>query len=158
MYVLCKHFFIWFIACSITSVIPQAFAFRVVVLCASCTVLHYYVQLCYKLYIPLIIAYSFDLDLTVISVSLIIFTYSFVLIIYSFLTSMLRSLRLLATLQNFHSLWWVYVLWFNYLTVRFATIVFCDHFIQRYCVSKFHKIFDVFLCQVPFIGWPVVCL
>jgi len=51
---------------SITEAILQALHFFVVVLCTSYTVLHYYLQLCYTLYIHLIIAYCFDLDFTVI--------------------------------------------------------------------------------------------
>jgi len=66
MYVCMYVFFnMWFIACSITAVILQAFTFLAVVLYTSCTILHYYVQLCYQLYIPFIIAYNFDLNLQV---------------------------------------------------------------------------------------------
>ena len=58
-------FYIWFIACSIIAVILQAFTFLTVVLYTICTILHYHIQLCHKLYIPLILAYNFDIDLQV---------------------------------------------------------------------------------------------
>ena len=60
--------------------------------------------------------------------------------------------------QYLQAFWWGYALWIAYLTFPFAAVLFRIYFVQRLWVCKFHRFFYVSLYQVPFTGWPVVCL
>ena len=94
----------------------------------------YYLLLCFRLY-----RYFVSLILHIVFTYDTFNTLHDTFILYSFLTSTLRSLRLFAAL-NISSP-------FDGCMRYELTVLFCIYFVQRYCVCKFHKFFYVFFIK-----------